>query len=313
MKWIGKLLLLGIPALLAGTLLRQPQAVEKDYTTKLSPGGALEQHYTPHGGFAVEQYTCAADEKIGMFEVWYPSALKNSAQTWPVVIMANGTGVKASRYAAVFENLASWGFVVVGNEDESSWDGASTQASLEWILERNVDPDSIFCGRVDVQNIGAAGHSQGGVGAINAVTIQPGAKRYKALYTASATSSFWSDSARLNWPYDLSGLEIPYLMTAGTGTFDAGTAESSLAEEGQGIAPLWSLRENYAAVPGTTLKIAARRADADHGEMLTKADAVMTAWFCWQLQGDKQAAKMFCGPEAELLVYANWQDVEKNV
>ena len=201
---------------------------------------------------------------------------------------------------------------MVGNEDESSWDGASTQASLEWILERNADPESVFYGRVDTRNIGAAGHSQGGVGAISAVTAQPGAGLYKALYTASAPSSFWSDSRRLGWAYDLSGLEIPYLMVAGTGTFDAGTTEDPLAEEGQGITPLWSLRENYAAVPETTPKIMARRVGTDHGEMLAKADAAMTAWFCWQLQGDEQAAQMFCGPEAELLQNANWQDVQKN-
>lgn len=313
MKGIGKFLLLAIPALLAGALLWKPQAVAKDYYAGVSSDCAVEQQYTRRGSFGVKQYTVKAeDEKIGKYEVWYPDAMETGTRTWPLVIMANGTGVKASRYTAVFEHLASWGFIVVGNEDESSWDGASTQASLEWILERNADPESVFFGRVDTRNIGAAGHSQGGVGAISAVTAQPGASLYKTLYTASATSSFWSDSSRLGWGYDLSGLEIPYLMVAGTGTFDAGTAEDPLAEEGQGITPLWSLRENYAAVPETTPKIMARRVGADHGEMLAKADAAMTAWFCWQLQGDEQAAQMFCGAEAELLQNANWQDVQKN-
>lgn len=46
--------------------------------------------------------------------------MEKSDITYPLVNMPNGTGVKSSRYEAVFEHLASWGFIVVGNEDENS-------------------------------------------------------------------------------------------------------------------------------------------------------------------------------------------------
>ena len=39
----------------------------------------------------------------------------------------------------------------------------------------------------------------------------------------------------------------------------------------------------------------------------------MTAWMCWQLQGDNEAAKAFTGDNAEIMRNTKWQDVEKNI
>ncbi|WP_294188357.1 hypothetical protein [uncultured Clostridium sp.] len=78
--------------------------------------------------------------------------------------MVNGTGVPASKYKAIFEHLASWGFIVVGNEDGESWNGNSTSQTLDYILSLNDDVNSIFNKKINVDAIGVAGHSQGGVG-----------------------------------------------------------------------------------------------------------------------------------------------------
>ena len=56
---------------------------------------------------------------------------------------------------------ASWGFIVVGNEDENSRTGASTSATLDFMLNLNKDSNSDFYGKIDVNNIGVSGHSQG--------------------------------------------------------------------------------------------------------------------------------------------------------
>lgn len=99
-----------------------------------------------------------------MFKVWYPTEMDNSDMTYPLVVMANGTGVKASRYEAIFDHLASWGFIVMGNEDKNSWEGVSSSESLAFMLDSNNDTSSIFCGKIDTANIGITGHSQRGVG-----------------------------------------------------------------------------------------------------------------------------------------------------
>ena len=98
--------------------------------------------------------------------------MSTSQDTYPVVIMANGTGVKASHYKEVFKHLSSWGFIVAGNEDENSRTGASSEATLEYLITQNSDSNSIFYHKLNLEHIGIGGHSQGGVGAVNAVTQQ---------------------------------------------------------------------------------------------------------------------------------------------
>lgn len=121
--------------------------------------------------------------------------------------MANGTGVKASAYAEVFRHLASWGFVVAGNEDEWSWDGGSSSETLAFALRQNADASSVLHGLIDTENIGIAGHSQGGVGAINAVTSQDNGGRYRAMWTASATHAELAEG--LGWHTTSAGWGSP--------------------------------------------------------------------------------------------------------
>lgn len=79
-----------------------------------------------------------------------------------------------------------------------------------------------------------------------------------------------------------------------------------------GIAPLLSLKENYERLPDNVVKLYARRANTDQGDMLANADGYMTAWFMSHLKGDEEAGKVFIGEDAKILDNANWQDIEKN-
>ena len=276
----------------------------------------IETKYTALGGYDVSYTEFEAEnDTYKKYEVWYPSEMKESSSTYPLVIMANGTGVPASKYKSVFNHLASWGFIVVGNEDENSRTGASTSATLDFMLNLNKDSKSDFYGKIDVNNIGVGGHSQGGVGTINAVTNQKNGSYYKAMYTASTTSSFWGQEDKLGteWSYDVSKINIPYFMVTGTGYFDAGTAEDITATEGQGICPLWSISENYNYIPDTVTKVMARRANTDHGDMLFNADGYMTAWFMWLLKGDEEAANAFVGDHAEIMANSLYQDQHINI
>ena len=137
----------------------------------------------------------------------------------------------------------------------------------------------------------------------------------KALYAASATSSYHTAIYGDGWEYDISKVNIPVFLAAGTGAWDAGTAASKDQVNddkngiAQGICPLWSLQENYSLLPETVDKVIARKTNVDHGDSHLQFDGYMTAWFMWQLQGDEEAAKAFIGENAELLSNPNWQDV----
>ena len=279
------------------------------YYENATPAGELEKKYTAMGSLEVSSFEYnASDDTIKKFEVWYPSEMETRQGTYPVVIMANGTGVKASAYTEVFKHLASWGFIVAGNEDEYSWSGNSSAATLDFLLQMNEAEDSIFYHHVDTEHIGIAGHSQGGVGAINAVTNQANGSMYTAMWTVSATHIDLANG--LGWPYDVSKVSIPYMMVAGTKTMDAGDGIEGSSTVG--IAPLFSLQANYATISDDFTKVMAREKDKDHGDMLRYADGYMTAWFMYCLKNDAEAGTAFFGDNAELLTNPNWQDVQIN-
>ena len=295
---------------------RDVPSVTADYYAQTQTGGEIEETYTAMGEYDVDyaEYP-AQDLLIKQYKIWYPSALAGEeGREWPIVVMANGTGVPASRYTPVFRHLASWGFVVIGNEIQNSWSGGASAGALDLLAELNEDPSSLFYHKLDLDNVGSAGHSQGAIGAINAVTTQPNGDSYKALYLASTPSSLYAST--LEWAYDPALIDVPCFMTAGTGLLDAGEAGSpEVAEEAQevSIAPLWSQEENYGLIPDSVPKLRARRTGADHAEMLPWPDGYMTAWFMYWLQGDEAAGRAFFGPDAEIVHNPLWQDIEKNL
>lgn len=284
--------------------------VEEGYFDRVKTDKPLEAKYTAKGEYETAYIKFDSENDICKeYSVWYPKKLETGDETYPVVVMANGTGVPASKYAPVFEHLASWGFIVIGNEDASSWNGDSSAESLDYILALNKTEDSLFYCKVNTEKIGIAGHSQGGVGAINAIVNQSNGNLYKTIYTASTTHLDLAQ--KLKWFYDVSKIEVPYFMTAGTLKADAGDGLENSSNAG--IAPLWSLQENFDAVSNDVLKVLARRSGTDHGDMLPFADGYMTAWFMYILKDDTEAGSVFLGDNAEILSNSNWQDIKVNI
>lgn len=307
------LVIVGVIAVVIAGLFGFMKYKNSHYYDFVKTGGPIENKYTPMGPLDVAHVSVSdGSDKFGDQQIWYPTELPDSNKTYPVIINANGTGSIASTIEPVLKHLASWGFIVVGNDDKDSRTGESSAASLDFILASNDDAKSIFKGHVDVDNVGIAGHSQGGVGAVNAATKQPNGDTYSALFVASPTSEYWGQSSVFGpeWAYDPMELHIPAFAMAGTGSFDAGTATDIHATEGQGITPLWSLQNTFKAIPDDVAKVIARRSDADHGDSLTSASGYMTAWFAYWLQGETEAGAAFSGDRPEIAANPEWQDVQ---
>lgn len=322
-KMVGIVIVVCLVLLVGGcsVLLGIMNHRNNNYWKYTETAGEMEAKYTALGSCEVSTAEWNADGKAWQkYEVWYPSEMKDSNSTYPLVIMANGTGIKASQYQAVFKHLASWGFIVVGNEDENSRTGESCAAALDFMLGLNEDKSSDFYGKIDTDNIGIAGHSQGGVGAMNAVTEQTNGNLYQAIWTASTTSRYHADELNKSadgWSCAPSKINIPCFMTAGTKDFDAGNVDEYTVGElakgsAQGICPLWWLNECYNAIPESVDKVMARKVNADHGDMLRSADGYMTAWFLYYLKGDTKAGSVFFGENAEIRSNALYQDVKTN-
>ncbi|MFR9294393.1 MAG: alpha/beta hydrolase [Turicibacter sanguinis] len=274
--------------------------IKSNYYNQVDAVGMIEKKYTNRGEYEVESIKANSNEELFKeYKIWYPLELEEKAdKTYPVVLLVNGTGVPYTKYGAIFEHLASWGFIVVGNDDKNSASGKSSSIMLNYILSLNEDNESIFFGKIDLGNIGISGHSQGGVGAINAVTSFDNSNIFTSLYTASTTALELAQA--LEWDYDVSKIKIPYFKVAATGKSDA-----------ELIAPLLSLIDNYNRVESEQLTIMGRRKNVEHDQMLTHADGYMTAWFRYTLMNDEEAGQAFSGDVPEILTNLdNWQDVQ---
>ena len=80
-------------------------AVPKRYDQAAKTGGPIEALYAARGPHAVAHRTLDAPAPCGRLTVDYPAA--RDGGPYPLVVMANGTGVPASRYRHVFSHLAS--------------------------------------------------------------------------------------------------------------------------------------------------------------------------------------------------------------
>ena len=276
---------------------------DTNYFAEFKTACPLEDKYARKGSYDVESVKYESDDdKIGGYTVWYPMELKSSHRIYPLIVVANASNSPAYRYEPFFERLASWGFVVIGNQDKHTGTGYSPSTSLDLMLKLNEEDNSIFSNKIDTENIGIVGYSQGGAGAINAVTAYENGSYYKTIFTGSAAHKLLSEN--LGWGYDVSKITIPYFMTAGTLKQDTGE------NGGIGVAPLSSLIENFNAMNAEIMKVRARASNADHEDMLVRTDGYMTAWMLYHLIGDEEAGKVFLGEDAEIFRNENWQDIQ---
>lgn len=321
LKIIGIIFLVVIVLLIVGIVVLFGVAAKRNenYYKYTQTSENIEKKYTAMGEKEVsyKEYD-AKDSIIKKYAIWYPNELEKNNNKYAVVIFANGTGSKSATYKPFLKHLASWGFIAVGNDDENTRSGESLERTIEFLIKENENKDSIFYNKIDLTNIGIGGHSQGGPAVFNMVTNQELGYMIKAVYAASATSSYHTKVMGDNWEYDISKVNVPTFLTAGTGNWDAGNATSKeqIPDDkngiAQGICPLWSLQENYDLLPDTTNKIIARKKNVDHGNSYTEFDGYMTAWFMYYLQDNQEAGKVF-SENGELSNNKLYQDVKTNI
>lgn len=283
--------------------------IPDNYYTVFESGSALEKKYAGLGEYEVKELEFDSENKsIDKIRVWYPNEAEN--RQYPVIVIVNASNTAALNLKPAYARLASWGFVVVGNDDRQTGTGETASETLDYVLNLNKDKNSELFGKIDEEHIGCVGYSQGGAGAINAVTRFENSDKFTALFTGSAAYSLLSKN--MGWGYDVSKISIPYFMTAGTGNTDDNGGSIHDDKNLAGIAPLASLVENYDGITADAFKLRARVTGAEHQDMLHLTDGYMTAWMLYHLQGDTEAASIFVGENADILTNNGWQDVEKN-
>ena len=301
-KIIAIILMIAVVIFIVRKGLSKIPAVMDNYTDKVKTGGEIEKKYLKNGSYNVSYHEDALLQDFKKFDIYYPTELQKEDRKWPVIVLCNGTGMPLSKYSAVARHYASWGFIVIGTEEEYSWNAFGAEMSIRYLERMNEnkqvgDRESIFFKKVDLDNVGIVGHSQGGVGVINAATNTENADIYKTAVALSPTNAELAHT--LFWDYDAEKVSIPIMLISA-----AGDGDKVVVTDEQ-------LNEIYDEIPSDKVKV--RRKDVVHGQTLYSEDGYVTAWFMWQLQGDEDAAKAFTGDSPEIMSNDLYQDKQISI
>ncbi|MCX4775563.1 alpha/beta hydrolase family protein [Streptomyces sp. NBC_01264] len=126
-------------------------------------GGGAEVAAADYG--APGPYATAVDVGV-VTTLYYPRDIATSGRRHPVIVWGNGTFAFPVVYRDLLLHWASQGFIVAAANTPQSNLGVSMRAGIDLLTLRNADPGSAFHDRVDLEHVGASGHSQGGAAAI---------------------------------------------------------------------------------------------------------------------------------------------------
>ena len=178
----------------------------------------------------------------------------------------------------------------------SMGDPEGLKQALEWAIAQNADKNSPYYGKLDLDNIAAAGMSCGGLQALHML-----------------------DDARI---------KTILVMNSGFFGTDESEDKASLAKMKQ-KSVIWILGGNtdiawenglddFKQMSGTMPAFLCSLDGIGHGGTYMQPFGgdyakVATAWLKWWLKGDKEAAKMFTGEEPGVSKMQDWMFMRKNI
>ncbi|MCP4604153.1 MAG: hypothetical protein GY847_27135 [Proteobacteria bacterium] len=215
--------------------------------------------------------------KFNLYTIFRPACMKEG-EKYPVITWANGTCGQTGGYGALLAILASHGYVVVASNSRWTDTGRTNRVqlrALDYAKALNEDPTSIYYQRLDMDKIGAMGHSQGSAATVNAASDP----RIKALILLNGHASN----------------KKPFLYIAGD------------RDIGNPTPRILANATNAATQPGAWLhhhKVLRTGGMATgHLVLMEQPDRVIdmtVAWWKYMLHGDQEAKKMFVGPDCGL-------------
>ena len=226
----------------------------------------------------------------------------------PVLVWGNGACTNSPWEHYKFLNeIASHGFLVIATGyipmEEKPYRGPmSTSAqqieSIDWAIAQNADKNSPYYGRIDVENIAAAGMSCGGLQTLDNATDP----RLKTIMICNSGLFINPGTAVPNMPMPnkerLQEITVPVIYILG-GPEDI--AYENGMDDFHRLVKVPAFAANYPVGHGGTYR-------QDHGGEFT---VPALAWLQWQLKGDQEAAKLFQGADCGLANREGWT-VEKN-
>lgn len=255
--------------------------------------GSIEQRYAQQGSYSVKVEEVKNSVGEALFRVYYPAFQEN--ESYPVISWGNGTDATPDRYDELLTHLASWGFIVIDSYSKTTGTGKEIVDAIDYLIGENQRTRSLFYQKVQTENIGAAGHSQGSTGVINAHTSYESGSLIKTVVSIALPDLKHCDPEDV---YDTARITVPFLIMGGTRDFlisPPSTNQLALHNTGTNTPVMMGMAKGAAhtAIEGN---------GGNHRGYLT-------AWMRYQLLHDQEAMKAFHGNSSEMMHNPNWVDV----
>ena len=178
----------------------------------------------------------------------------------------------------------------------SMGDPEGLKQALEWVLAQNADKNSPYYGKLDVDNIAAAGMSCGGLQALH-MSDDARIKTIMVMNSGYFGSDDSADKASLN---TMKQKSVIWILGG----------ETDIAWENG--------NDDFKRMSGTMPAFLCSLEGIGHGGTYMQPNGgdyakVATAWLKWWLKGDNEAAKMFTGPEPGVSKMPGWMYLRKNI
>jgi hypothetical protein len=169
------------------------------------PTGAIELHYYATGPWPVTSSESATpcDSQGHKCVFFYPSNLGANGFLHPILTWGNGSFGTPQQAAYFLRHMASWGFVIVASEDPMTGPGQTILDAAKYMVAANSDSTSPFFHKLNVNQVGSFGHSQGATGAVNALLKSNGL--IKTVLPIELPAQIYGNSTNFFNPANLTG------------------------------------------------------------------------------------------------------------
>lgn len=223
--------------------------------------------------------------------IYRPRTLGENDLKHPIILWGNGTGTSPSGYSALLNHWASHGFVVAAANTTNAGSGQEMIACLDYLVEQNGRSSGTYAGKLNLDTVGASGHSQGGGGSIMAgqdsrVTATAPFQPYVLGLGHSRASQ-----SNQNGPM--------FLMTGSADTLAGSAANGRPVFSNANVPVFWG------ELQGASHFVPAFNGGGYRGPS--------TAWYRYHLMGDKNAENVFYGADCTLCTSSDWKVQKKGI
>ncbi|RYY74296.1 MAG: alpha/beta hydrolase [Gammaproteobacteria bacterium] len=230
----------------------------------------------------------------------------------PLIVWGNGACFDSPFEHVNFLNeIASHGFMVVaigtmpnetGEQNKERSTSLKLRDAIDWAIAQNNDAKSSYFKKIDTKNIGVAGMSCGGLQALE-VAADP-----RATTLLVANSGIFIDPIRGNAMPMMPQLDKTHLTKIHTPTLYLLGGPSDIAYK-NGMDDVAKLNHVPVFVGNLDVGHGGTYAQPNGGDFAK----VATAWFSWQLKGDKKASRLFVGKKPTIAEMQGWSFDKKNM